>query len=952
MKSLKSQLSIFILLAVFIIILLVFLFSSAQQNQKTQIDSSSQQATSNSQGYENLVEEVDYCLLQTLRKATIIGGYLGGYIYSNPYEKGELEQYSSSVLFSNYYQDGDFLADMGINQNYLYENTLFYHTTKFHTPPLKEGISYEENGVRVVEYSRGIEDDFERYILDNIMSCLDLSKYESQGFNLHFLDVSGELFYDDGNSIAYISEMDGEKGDGITMLLDNSKYPGEIIDFNGDQVVVEFTGNPFSTSSNEPHSITNNDLGIQVDVEFQEEEITASISFPLSIKDNDDQSISSLSTSVVLDNRFSRLKELMGTIINEKHLNKEYDLTDLDLLSEILRNNSFYFASLRDPGLNFIRSQIEDTQEYKQYIYTLVDSSQKIQGQDFLFNAAYKNDAPYIDLSDPELGCSNINPSTYDVFEDEERLCFLQIASDVLVTKNLTKFAVDKQDEDRHHLRFYPQEEDSTYYFKLKETGRMEFRGSYGTRKDILIGDGETSREYSFRFITTAGSNQNNELASSCLLLSNSHQLSDEFPIDNPFLDRVFIGEDGSNEMPFGYVLNTVSDKAKLKVSQSCFYNSNNLDVEVSFEDMNENNIGSSSVQLSDTIDLPNRNNYYKVIIQVKDGSGTQLLSNPYEMIIYPVSCLGPYEEVDSGVNFGTCCDMGALETHSEKSNHPTPISSTLKNSGEVFNEELYFGIANFYEENIKENLNLESEILWDHLSEGERVSALYKGDVRAVCGGNYPRWIENIESVSSSSNDETGTFKELVTYNSFLGTSENYFTKDVPFSLSIKNSGTICADVKLWDNDNLPAFKDSNGVWYLLGLQGQQIPYVYTENSNDPKPYVLCEDNWYGSVGGSNSWLDSVIDWKKEDMRRSKGYCGVNSKDCNRYRVDDRVEGGECRETRFDGNDLSARDIPDGTSCGTPIIDENYNSTHREIINFECSIGSCEALDPIYEEK
>ena len=953
-RDIKAQLSIFLIIVVFIISIVVYLLSSSQQIESNSIETSEELSTTQSQGFENLKEEVDFCLEQTLRKALIISGYLGGYIYTNVDDPGKYEQFSNSVAF-DYYQneDRDLLSQLELNPSYLYSNSLFYHTTQTHLPPFEGDISYVEDGDTIIDYSRGIQEDYERFIKDQISSCLELSKYSEQGFSISFLDNSGILSTQLDDSTAIISSMDGEEGDSVTMMIGKIKYPGEVEEVTNAGLKVSFASTPFSSSTN-PESITNDDVGITVGVEFQEEQVSATISFPVVLQDNQQQSISSISSSITLDNRIKTLRSLMGTIISQKEQNKSYDFGNLTLLSNVLNEESTYFRAQDGLGMDFTKTILEDENEYKRYIYTLIDNKQKIQGLPFLFNAVYENNAPYIDLSHEELGCSNINPTNYgNVFENETRFCNILIEEDSRVDKNLIDAVVDRQIRDnRGNIEFKEEEiTTSSYYYKLGRDGLMQFRGGSGRTEEVVVGDGEATREYTFRFLVSSPENDDNEEARSCLNFENSNQATGKFPIHHNYSNQIFEGEETStgNKMPYGYVLNSVSQKATLSVDQDCFTESGSFGADIDIIDSSGTVVDTKTISsLEEEIYLPQRSNNYKVSIQVT-LAGDDFLENPFEMTIYPIGCMGPESSNfihDPSVTFGSCCDMSALSSHSGATNHPRGLPSILKNSGVVFDETLQFGV------NIQSTLPSvapESTNIYEETSLNERISSVYEADVKATCGGSHPRWIDNIDQISSSTTDLGGTVDKT----SHAGSVGTPSSQSYSYSFREKNAGEVCARAIIWENILL--VKDTNGIFYNGGLSSRKDAIVLSAHSDseDALPETfLCDNDWHGTNSSTSSWTSGSLPWFRGEVSRSKLYCAEGSISCSQHKNIE-TKGGICREARFDGTDILTSDLPTGAPCGYNIDDSN--STHNNITYFECDgSGSCQATtsNPITEEK
>ena len=89
----KTQISIFILVAIMIIFLFIFLINNNSSNNSKKIEENKNTVLEDSNSkLLNLKDSVDYCFEKQLRKAVIIAGTRGGFIYDNG------EYYFSGVL--------------------------------------------------------------------------------------------------------------------------------------------------------------------------------------------------------------------------------------------------------------------------------------------------------------------------------------------------------------------------------------------------------------------------------------------------------------------------------------------------------------------------------------------------------------------------------------------------------------------------------------------------------------------------------------------------------------------------------------------------------------------------------------------------------------------------------------------------------------------------------------
>lgn len=950
MKLSKAQMSIFLLLMVFIIIIFVFLLSLTFDEEEKRINQGEEVLTTDSQVYSTLQEELDFCLLKSLRKATVIGGYLGGYIYADHPDTGDFEFYSPSVYLSEYY-DENFLSDLEISQSYLRSNTLYYYTTIPHIPLFNSSFEYSLDGEQQIIFSRSIESDFEKYVEDEVQNCLDFEKYELQGFNLSFYDYTGEYVEYTSPDKAQFKKMDARVGDNVSMFLGSRTYDGEVIQIEDDILEVEFDQALFPLSSGvEPSGITNQDLGIFVDVSFFEEEISAEIDFPVTILNkNVEQAFSSISSSATLDNRFSRLKSLMDRLIYEKQMNKSLDyFLEEDVASSLNKNT--YFRSLTNPeDITVIKTPIKSENDYKQFVYSIVDSSYKIQGKPFVFNAAYKNDAPYLDLSTPSLGCSNIEESSYDMYTSETDVCYIYVAeqSEQTYSVDLLAAVVDKQRADNNQIYFEPKSEDSaSSYFKLDSDGTMEYRGSGVKTYEVIVGDRETQREYLFSFVVGLPNNENNEDTQTCVVLNNRIQENANYPIIPMYENKLFMGEDASGGiLPFGYVLDHFQSRAKVSLNPSCFQNGENLDAEIAITNAaGEEVFSSTSLSLTEKVEIPRGSPYYVVEYNVLGNQDNRLLNEPFKLVVYSSGCLGPgVSRLGYGddIEFQSCCDTDLLSEHTQRIQHPVSLQDSLMKTGEtIFDDTLYFGY-------VLDGLGYPSHSsIWEKNSVlQEKISSIFQGNMKVTCGGEYPRWIDNIDGITSTQNDYNGEVDTI-----HLDTL-TYEQEDVFFQLRLVEEGQICSRPEI--EDVIFEFNVKNSDIILkAGFSGElkgileDAPPGYS----GPDKFV-CEENYYGSSESSPDWIDAAIGPLNEDISKSYKFCdGGSTMSCGSFYPDETVDGSLCKETSFDGEELSTTILPDGTTCGEGRVVESYNETHNEVTQYTCQNEQC-VSEIIYEE-
>jgi len=205
----KSQISIFILTIIIVIFLFIFLFSSNFENKKTDLKKSKTQILSETNNkLFPLKDNVDYCLKRQVKKALIISGMHGGFIY----DKGEY--YSPSVILQDTYHK-KLVTNLDLNWNNLIEKVLIQSDYSVYVPNINN------NGTI---YTHTIKEDYEKFILDEFLKCINLDKYKSAGYKIIQEEYVGNIKKTIGPKKAEINKIIGKVNDKVRIVINGVEY--------------------------------------------------------------------------------------------------------------------------------------------------------------------------------------------------------------------------------------------------------------------------------------------------------------------------------------------------------------------------------------------------------------------------------------------------------------------------------------------------------------------------------------------------------------------------------------------------------------------------------------------------------------------------------------------------------------------------------------------------------
>lgn len=864
--SKKGQIAIFLIIGVIIISLLVFLFSFDANEKKDEVHSEKKQSTAASGGNDNklsfLKDNIDFCLKKQLIRATIISGARGGFIY----DKGE--DYIGNVW--NLY-DNRFLTNVDISVNELKEAMVFSNTDLNYT-----GI--ESNG----PHSHSIKEDFEKYILVNFLDCIDFDGLKEKGYTLYYDEYSIKSNGNrDGNKF-FFDGIFGNEGDDVETYVGGKRFIGEIdkTDAQTNKTVVIF--NSQTQINSNMISITGVKSEIDVNVVFNDESIIAKLDFPITIEFGGYKS-SYKDSSATLNVRFKNLHKLATLLIKEKYFdNRSMDITDPIVITKLI-NGSIgpglsYFSNMDKSNISIEKFDVITQGDHIGRIYSIVDYDFKILGDPYKFNFGYVNHAPMI--------IENDISSTGGIYENGAVIYYMS-PNGIPVNFDLRKFTVDPQNSDNlayigaNQFYFIPQQTHLKYAdFILEESGLVTYSANSAEifSTDVTATDGEMEKKFNIKFVAGLSDNTGNQLASRCFEFE-PVEVPSIFPIDgNSFGYQSVFDQVGSNShhvFAFNqYIPNSVSPEynnlnGTLKFFPSC------AGPEGTYDDIVVTQGNQVLSYNSDTgeIVIPQSQQPTNIVVSVKkDGNS---ITEPYEITIYPVRCLGPAPigNQDMINNLGgdlSCCDMSVLEKMVSGEESPSALigsNSNLQNDI-ALNSEVLIGM------DIEESLDyLKNNNIWSN-----NQNKIYSSRIKAQCGNGYPTVLMTADFNSSGSE----TFSDV----------DVYYNGE-----TVRTYSTLNLDMKsVIDKCEFKILNKSSGIY--LDIEGLKhiVSFNYDGDAifhNGPLPsefsntYVLCDDGWYNS-SDSNTWevlSDHFGLGGEKDTSYSyvdKYYCDSGSNSCN----------------------------------------------------------------------
>lgn len=920
-KSLKAQISVFIILGVIIILFMSYLifFNSSEKSKIFNNDNKDTQLE-----ILPLKENIDFCLEKQVRRALIIGGIKGGFIYDNG------EYYSPSSIPKNTY-NGDFIANMNLNWNNLLYSTLVHHQTSVFSPNLNSNLVLDKgDGIEEVVYKYSVKEEFEKFILDEFVKCVDLQSYEKQGFEVNYEKYGGEVIgFDPSAKTVSITGIDTNIGDKIRITIGSEDVIGIVSNIENELITVKIEeANLVIPQNLESINVVLLNPKSKVNISFLDESVTAKLDFPVSLKNNEGVFTYDHST-IDIGVRFNLFLKLSNFLLSKKSMNKSIDLSDESELSELI-NEFDYFKENSFDGISIERTVINESQEHKKYVYSFIDSKNKIMGNPYVFNFGYENEAPQIDIS--RLQDNGIT---------QEGVLFV-ISKNQKVEFDLKKLTSDKQAIDNYYSYFIADEYNGAdAKYSLTSDGQLSFQG-YQQRRyvfDIGVTDREATRITPFIFVVGFPDNTNNNAIKECVSFENN-PIGDLFPIANDFKNKVYTYKD-ENDYTQAYAYSIFNNnplftdnlaKSKVKFSLGCLVSTKVYEGNVKITNKENGNIIRQEKlnNVSGEIEIDNLPFAQEVEIEIRDKKADFVVTQSYKITVYPSSCLGP-DAADSekqSLLGGTlsCCDTSKIKqsiTNNAPQNFVNP-SPLFADGRKVMDAPAYIchDLAKIYTSpylKSSQSYIHSNENIWDYNS---KITNLFEANIVGVCNGLSA--IGDISKIESSSPDTT--FKSIG-----IDSAVGYLERDMDIKLKTVKSASKCEFCYIANDLDYNIILD-NGLVLRAGLKALNpqstdigVEPIYTSyETNDM--YITCDDNWYRSKVGSNNYNDWNTIYTSdtntsEEIHISKGYCYQGSNKCSgridsptyQYNVDN---SPRCQNWFFDGTGLVTKPNT-GWECG-----------------------------------
>lgn len=874
---------IFVIVAFVVLILFLFMiFTSVSDKRNEVIDNN----RDNGETLLPIKENVDFCLKNELRRALLIAGNKGGFIY----EDGEY--YTESVLVN--YSD-EFLTNMDLNSNNLLK-TLVHSQYSVYSPSINrtlEIIRDTGSGTEeIVIYGHTIEEDFEIFLNDNFMRCMDLDRYEKQGYNVSYEKYVGSISqFDDIRKQIIVDDFHGMVGDSVKIPYENQVLTGEVVEIKDDNSrVIKIPDDSVFLSIEDLSQIyvINMNSSAFIDVTFTDESVKATLSFPIRISGNDN-SITFKESEVELNVRFKKLLQLSNMLLNEKVQNRSLDYTNEEIFQKVIVDRTDFLSKSHVEGkksLIFDVAKINNSPEYKKYVYYFIDRESRILGNDYVFKFGYENHAPKINLSLMD-GDSNLL--------EENVLKVLTINS--INTFSLMEITSDEQLLDSYTSNFEPDEADlPRYWYKVESDGTMKVKAKSPGFFDvpITVTDNEATRTYTFSFMGGLFDNSDNSAVSSCIELEQNDGLGFAYDIENDFKGLFnYDGSSGDKEF-YGFVqyLNpaiasslSYDRSATIIFKRRCIYSETTHEVHYSVDGSPNTPIDMNS-EGDFSLEIPNINSPKTYVFSVYNIGDSTYYPDPFVVKIYPVGCMGPHPLDSPGSEYlgsskkASCCNTEALKT-AIASNNPQSVSlpgtSVLYSDGSYsVNTKIYI-CTDLTFTRLYGSVNPAEEILWNS-PRGSAITSLFQGNLRMVCNGKSS--IGELQDISSAGGS--------VAYSSILesyflpGIGEITLPTSVNFRPGVKKMGGVCKFCYVPPVGY--KFKDSNGVYFNFGVADYIDNNPSLKEMTNVTPLISgvvdyvarCDNNIYGRAGGGGSWGTGSVDGVV--VEQSNGFCPVLS--------------------------------------------------------------------------
>lgn len=482
----KGQIGVFIVIGAILLILLIFMITSSNDQKLTDMKNADGGLGSNPGDIFPLKETIDSCLESNLKKAIVISGLRGGFIYNGG------EQYISSNGVKKY--DNRFLLNQNLDITYL-SNTLLHSRYDIFMPKFNDSLKIIFGTKVETIYTHSVEDDFKRFILTELGPCLDFEKIVGENNNLTADNFFGEILgYDSDRRFLKTTKFDAKLNDIITFEVDGTAYYGRVQTISEDSMISIISSNDFvsltSQSQIQNKVVINLNSSVELDINFEDKSVSAILIYPMVLTRGDKKTYFK-ETEVFAHIRYKKMFELGKYLLSQKQFDRTLNYGIAEDLKRALENN-VYYRSIDQSEIGFYLTTIMDDEAYKLKSLSIIDKGSKISSNPFVFNIGYENSAPKL----------NINTGSSSIDIDDFNIEYLLGVGDV-IDLPLKTYISDRQVFDNIYGYFIPVDErDNQAIFEVDMDGNLHFEGLEKgiNRYEVEVTDGETTNRYFFKF--------------------------------------------------------------------------------------------------------------------------------------------------------------------------------------------------------------------------------------------------------------------------------------------------------------------------------------------------------------------------------------------------------------------------------------------------------------------
>ena len=386
----NAQITIFVLIGILIMLLIVFLMFSTIDEKKDNLEKGKDALVLEDNSKLNILKsKVDYCLELQLKRASIVSGLRGGFIYNDG------EYYFPGTIPQNTYNE-ILISNMRLNWNYLTSSALVHSQAQVYTPGINEDVFM---------YNHSIKEDMHSFVMKGFIECLNFD--DTKGiYDVNFTKYMGTIEeMSIGSNQLGISGLDAQIDDIVEIDINDKILRGNVTNYYEEEDLyrVKFENLTILGNYSAEEIINmrafnmNNSLNLSLYINA--EDISGRINYPVMIK-RDNFKTYYQDVTVTINVRYKSLLDFSLELLSHKYLkNKSIDYTNSTNIEKVL-NKSRYFRSSKFKNLELYKKLLVDENERKRYIYSLVDYDSKIIGSPFVLNFGYENIAPTIDFNE------------------------------------------------------------------------------------------------------------------------------------------------------------------------------------------------------------------------------------------------------------------------------------------------------------------------------------------------------------------------------------------------------------------------------------------------------------------------------------------------------------------------------------------------------------------------